>query len=72
MVILGAAFGPVTLIVCAVLAVVVWLAAAAIPQRSEDRLHLWLGLVAKPAPLDRAGHIQAELEKVEAGVGRYK
>lgn len=47
---LGAMFDRTTVIVCAVLAAVVWLAAVAIPQRSEDRLHLWLGLVAKPAP----------------------
>lgn len=33
--------------VCAVLAAVVMLAGLAIPQRSEDRLRLWLALVAR-------------------------
>lgn len=67
---LGAAFGPVTLIVCAVLAVVVWLAVAAIPQRSEDRLHLWLGLAAKPAPRGDAKSSQDAPQPLEVEAGR--
>lgn len=45
----GAAHGPTTVIVCAVLASLVLLAPAVTPQRSEDRLRLWLALAAKSA-----------------------
>lgn len=44
LVLVGAACGPPTLVICAVLAAVVMLAGLAIPQHSEDRLHLWLAL----------------------------
>lgn len=53
LVLVGAACGPPTLVVCAALAAVVMLAGLLIPQRSEDRLRLWLALVAAPRPGDR-------------------
>ncbi|MHA6806315.1 hypothetical protein [Salinifilum ghardaiensis] len=67
---LSTAFDRATVIVCAVLAAVVWLAATAIPQRSEDRLHLWLGLAAKPVPRGDAKSAQDAPQPLEVEAGR--